>query len=47
MAAISGLQKTQYVAEFKGGDGVAVDYMRLAGAVPASMPCTADIRSTN
>jgi 3D-(3,5/4)-trihydroxycyclohexane-1,2-dione acylhydrolase (decyclizing) len=33
MAAITGLQKAQYGAEFKTGDGVAVDYVRFAGAV--------------
>jgi len=33
MAAITGLQKAQYGVEFKTGDGVAVDYVRLAGAV--------------
>jgi 3D-(3,5/4)-trihydroxycyclohexane-1,2-dione acylhydrolase (decyclizing) len=33
MAAISGLQLAQYGADFRTGDGVAVDYVRLAGAV--------------
>lgn len=34
MSAISGLQEAQYGAEFKTADGVAVDYLRLASAVP-------------
>ena len=33
MAAISGLQKAQYGAEFRTNDAVAVDYVRLAAAV--------------
>ena len=33
MAAITGLQLAQYGAEFRTNDGVAVDYVRLAGAV--------------
>ena len=33
MAAISGLQVAQYGAEFRTNDTVAVDYVRLAGAV--------------
>ncbi len=33
MAAISGLQLAQYDHAFRTGDGVAVDYVRLAGAV--------------
>jgi 3D-(3,5/4)-trihydroxycyclohexane-1,2-dione acylhydrolase (decyclizing) len=33
MAAISGLQLAQYNAEFRTNDSVAVDYVRLAGAV--------------
>ncbi|MGH6769874.1 MAG: thiamine pyrophosphate-dependent enzyme [Xanthobacteraceae bacterium] len=33
MAAISGLQNTQYDADFRTNDGVAVDYVRLAEAV--------------
>jgi 3D-(3,5/4)-trihydroxycyclohexane-1,2-dione acylhydrolase (decyclizing) len=33
MAAITGLQNAQYGAGFKTNDGVAVDYVRLAGAV--------------
>jgi 3D-(3,5/4)-trihydroxycyclohexane-1,2-dione acylhydrolase (decyclizing) len=33
MAAISGLQVAQYENEFRTGDSVAVDYVRLAGAV--------------
>jgi 3D-(3,5/4)-trihydroxycyclohexane-1,2-dione acylhydrolase (decyclizing) len=33
MAAITGLQKAQYGAGFKTSDSVAVDYVRLAGAV--------------
>src|SRR5258708_8029991 len=33
MAAITGLQKAQYGVEFKTGDGVAFDYVRLAGTV--------------
>jgi 3D-(3,5/4)-trihydroxycyclohexane-1,2-dione acylhydrolase (decyclizing) len=33
MAAITGLQVAQYGAGFRTGDGVAVDYVRLAGAV--------------
>lgn len=33
MAAITGLQKAQYLKEFRTNDGVAVDYVRLAGAV--------------
>jgi 3D-(3,5/4)-trihydroxycyclohexane-1,2-dione acylhydrolase (decyclizing) len=34
MAAISGLQLAQYDAEFRTNDRVAVDYVRLASAVP-------------
>lgn len=33
MAAITGLQKAQYGNEFRTDDGVAVDYVQLAGAV--------------
>jgi len=33
MAAITGLQQAQYNAEFRTNDGVAVDYVQLAGAV--------------
>ncbi len=33
MAAITGLQQAQYGAEFRTNDGVAVDYVKLAGAV--------------
>jgi 3D-(3,5/4)-trihydroxycyclohexane-1,2-dione acylhydrolase (decyclizing) len=33
MAAITGLQLAQYGAEFRTNDKVAVDYVRLAGAV--------------
>jgi 3D-(3,5/4)-trihydroxycyclohexane-1,2-dione acylhydrolase (decyclizing) len=33
MAAITGLQRAQYGQEFKTNDGVAVDYVQLAGAV--------------
>lgn len=33
MAAITGLQVAQYNAEFRTNDGVAVDYVQLAGAV--------------
>ena len=33
MAAISGLQHAQYGVEFRTNDGVAVDYVKLAGAV--------------
>ena len=33
MAAITGLQLAQYNAEFRTNDGVAVDYVQLAGAV--------------
>ena len=33
MAAITGLQMAQYGAGFRTNDGVAVDYVRLAGAV--------------
>ena len=33
MAAITGLQVAQYGAGFRTNDGVAVDYVRLAGAV--------------
>lgn len=34
MAAISGLQRAQYGAEFRTSDGVAVDYVRMASAFP-------------
>jgi 3D-(3,5/4)-trihydroxycyclohexane-1,2-dione acylhydrolase (decyclizing) len=34
MAAISGLQEAQYGAAFRTADGVAVDYVRMAGAFP-------------
>jgi 3D-(3,5/4)-trihydroxycyclohexane-1,2-dione acylhydrolase (decyclizing) len=34
MAAISGLQEAQYGQAFRTHDGVAVDYVRLASAVP-------------
>jgi 3D-(3,5/4)-trihydroxycyclohexane-1,2-dione acylhydrolase (decyclizing) len=34
MAAISGLQIAQYQAEFATADGVAVDYLRMASAIP-------------
>jgi 3D-(3,5/4)-trihydroxycyclohexane-1,2-dione acylhydrolase (decyclizing) len=34
MSAISGLQEAQYGADFKTADGIAVDYLRLASAVP-------------
>ncbi len=34
MSAISGLQEAQYGFEFKTHDGIAVDYLRLASAVP-------------
>jgi 3D-(3,5/4)-trihydroxycyclohexane-1,2-dione acylhydrolase (decyclizing) len=34
MAAISGLQEAQYGYDFRTRDGVAVDYVRLASAVP-------------
>jgi 3D-(3,5/4)-trihydroxycyclohexane-1,2-dione acylhydrolase (decyclizing) len=34
MAAISGLQETQYGKDFRTNDSVAVDYVRLASAVP-------------
>jgi 3D-(3,5/4)-trihydroxycyclohexane-1,2-dione acylhydrolase (decyclizing) len=33
MAAITGLQMAQYNAEFRTNDGVAVDYVQLAGSV--------------
>ena len=33
MAAITGLQLAQYNIEFRTNDGVAVDYVQLAGAV--------------
>ena len=33
MAAITGLQQAQYGAEFRTNDGVAVDYVRMAGAI--------------
>jgi 3D-(3,5/4)-trihydroxycyclohexane-1,2-dione acylhydrolase (decyclizing) len=33
MAAITGLQRAQYGQEFRTNDGVAVDYVQLAGAV--------------
>jgi 3D-(3,5/4)-trihydroxycyclohexane-1,2-dione acylhydrolase (decyclizing) len=35
MAAITGLQLAQYKAEFRTNDGVAVDYQKLASAVPS------------
>jgi 3D-(3,5/4)-trihydroxycyclohexane-1,2-dione acylhydrolase (decyclizing) len=34
MAAITGLQRAQYGAEFRTSDGVAVDYVRMASAFP-------------
>lgn len=34
MSAISGLQEAQYGHDFKTSDGIAVDYVRLASAVP-------------
>jgi 3D-(3,5/4)-trihydroxycyclohexane-1,2-dione acylhydrolase (decyclizing) len=34
MAAISGLQEAQYGHDFRTADGIAVDYLRLASAVP-------------
>jgi len=37
MAAIAGLQKAQYGAEFRTGDSVAVDYVRMASAVSGVM----------
>jgi 3D-(3,5/4)-trihydroxycyclohexane-1,2-dione acylhydrolase (decyclizing) len=33
MAAIAGLQRAQYGAEFKASDSVAVDYVRLCSAI--------------
>ena len=33
MSAISGLQMAQYGKEYRAGDGIAVDYVQLAGAV--------------
>jgi 3D-(3,5/4)-trihydroxycyclohexane-1,2-dione acylhydrolase (decyclizing) len=34
MGAISGLQEAQYGSDFRTDDGLAVDYLQLAGAVP-------------
>src|SRR5689334_4582797 len=41
MAAISGLQLAQYKAEFRTNDGVAVDYAKLASAVPGVVAISA------
>ncbi len=37
MAAISGLQNTQYGAQFRTNDSVTVDYLRMASAFPGVM----------
>ena len=37
MSAISGLQEAQYGRDFKTSDGIPVDYVRLASAVPGVM----------
>ncbi|MCB1499120.1 MAG: thiamine pyrophosphate-binding protein [Bauldia sp.] len=40
MAAITGLQEAQYGAEFRTGDQVAVDYVRMASAFPGVLALT-------
>ena len=47
MAAITGLQEAQYGAEFRTGDGVAVDYIRMASAFPGVLALSGgDTRAT-